>query len=156
MPSDAIHEIHNLSPEIMYQEGGKRVWLVPIFTTEPAKAATSFDVLIQPYQDSKFNDLAKGAGGEFRYVVPRADRKLPSKIVEVGLVRSDRPVKSAPFGWDGYSVINILNGRPNGFLHLVWKTASTNSWSLSSLTSISPFKSNGGPVTYISHLRVRV
>ena len=115
----------------------RRVWLVPVYTTEPAKAATSFDILIQPYQNSKFSDLAKGSGGEFRYVVPRADRKLSSKIVEVALVRSDRPVKATPSGWDGYSVIDILNGRARGFLHLVWKTASTNSWYVVRLPLIS-------------------
>ena len=105
------------------------VWLVPVFTTEPSKAATSFDILIQPYQDPKLSNLAKGdSGGEYRYVVPRADRKLASKIIEVGLIRSERPVKSAPSGWDGYSVVNILSGRSKSFLHLVWKTASTNSW----------------------------
>lgn len=107
------------------------VWLVPVYTTEVTKAATSFDVLIQPYQDTKLDDLAKGAGGEFRYIVPRSDRKLERKIVEVGLVRSERPVRSVPSGWDGYSVINIFNGRPKGHLHIVWKTASTNSWFVS-------------------------
>lgn len=115
----------------------RRVWLVPVYTTDVAKAATSFDVLIQPYQDTKLADLAKGAGGEFRYVVPRADRKLATKIVEVGLVRSERPVRAVPTGWDGFSVINILNGRPKkGFLHLVWKTASTNSWSVAGLIQV--------------------
>ena len=106
----------------------RHVWLKPVFTIDPTRAATAFDVLIQPYQDSKLSNLAKGTGNEFRYVVPRADRKLANKIVEVGLLRSERPVKSAPSGWDGYSVVNILNGRSKSFLHLVWKTVSTNSW----------------------------
>ncbi|KAI0799740.1 hypothetical protein BC629DRAFT_195320 [Irpex lacteus] len=156
MPADAIREINNLSGEVSCQDGGKSVWLVPVYTTDAAKAATSFDVLIQPYQDPKLNNLAKGdSGGEYRYVVPRADRKLAGKIVEVGLVRSERPVKAAPSGWDGYSVVNILSGRPKSFLHLVWKTASTNSWSFSSLVSMSPFSStSGGPTTYISRLKV--
>jgi hypothetical protein len=112
--------------------------LKPVFTTEPTRAATAFDILIQPYQNPKLHDLAKSAGGEFRYVVPRADRKISDKIVEVGLLRSERPVKSTPSGWDGYSVISILNGRSKDFLHLVWKTSSTNSWYVS--------KSNPSPI----------
>lgn len=104
------------------------VWFVPVFTTDVAKAATSFDVLIQAFEDSKLADLAKRAGGDFRYVVPRADRKLPEKIVEVGVVRSDVPLTRPPSGWHGYCFNDLSKGRKKGCLYVVWKTVSTNSW----------------------------
>ena len=122
-------EFYSFCYRLTVRYSHRPVWLVPVYTTESTKAATSFDFLIQPYQNPKLNHLAKGeSGGEYRYVVTRADRKLANKIIEVGLVRSERPVKSVPSGWDGYSVINILSGRHKSHLHLVWKTVSTNSW----------------------------
>ena len=104
------------------------IWLVPIFTTDTARAATSFDVLIQSYEDPKLNDLARRAGGDFRYVVPCADRKVSDKIIEVGILRADKPLARPPAGWHGYSVNDLNKGRKKGCLYVVWKTASTGSW----------------------------
>ena len=104
------------------------VWLVPVYTSDASKAATSFDVLIQPFCDPKMSDLAQGAGGDFRYVVPRAARSIAEKITEVALYKSEKPISKPPPGWHGYCVNDLNKGRKKGCLHLVWKTASTNSW----------------------------
>ncbi|KIP01434.1 hypothetical protein PHLGIDRAFT_80597, partial [Phlebiopsis gigantea 11061_1 CR5-6] len=128
MPTDCIHAISGQNSNIDFQAGGKFIWLVPIYTTDVARAATSFDVLIQSYEDPKLNDLARRAGGDFRYVVPRADRKLSDKIVEVGILRSDKPLGRPPPGWHGYCVNDLNKGRRKGCLYVVWKSASTGSW----------------------------
>lgn len=104
------------------------IWLAPVYTTDVSKAATSFDVLIQTYEDPKLDDLAKRAGGDFRYVIPRADRKLSEKIVEVGLLRTDKPLSKPPSGWQGYCINDLNKGRRKGCLYVVWKTTSTGSW----------------------------
>lgn len=105
------------------------IWIVPVYTTDVSKAATSFDVLIQSYEDPKLDDLAKRAGGDFRYIVPRADRKLPDKITEVALLRSEKPVSKPPAGWQGYSINDLNKGRwKPGCLYVIWKSVSTSSW----------------------------
>ena len=104
------------------------VWLVLHYTTDAAKAATSFDVLIQAFEDPKMRDLAKRAGGEFRYVVPRADRRLADKIADVAFVRADSPLARPPAGWHGFSINDLNKGRKKGCLYVVWRTVSTNSW----------------------------
>lgn len=105
-------------------------WLVPKFTTDPSRAATSFDVLIQSFEDPKLSDLAKGAGGDFRYVAPRADRKVSEKIISVAIFRSDKPITRPPAGWTGYAINDLNKARKKGCggLYLVWKTTNVNSW----------------------------
>lgn len=154
-PSDCIREINGLSANLDFNGGSKCVWLVPLYTTDTSKAATSFDVLIQAFEDPKLKDLAKRAGGEFRYVIPRADRKVTDKIVDVGFVRSDVPLSRPPSGWHGFCINDLNKGRKKGCLYILWKTMSTASWSFVSLPgSISPFRSASPTSKYIKTLTV--
>lgn len=101
---------------------------MPVYTADVSKAATSFDVLIQPFADPKLADLAQGAGGDFRYVVPRAARGVADKVTEVALFRAEKPIARPPPGWQGYCINDLNKGRKKGHVYVVWKTASTNSW----------------------------
>jgi len=60
------------------------VWLVPEYTTKIEDAVTGFDVFIGA-ADSR-PDLAKGAGGAFRYLVPVKNPRVATKITEVALI----------------------------------------------------------------------
>ncbi|EKM52217.1 uncharacterized protein PHACADRAFT_164147 [Phanerochaete carnosa HHB-10118-sp] len=155
VPPDCIREISGLSPNLDLNGGSKCVWLVPVYTTDITKAATSFDMLVQAFEDPKFNDLARRTGGEFRYIVPRADRKQSEKIVEVGFARSDAPLERPPTGWQGYCVNDVNKGRRKRCVYIAWKTVSTNSWSFVSLSgSISPFRLGNTTSKYIKTLTV--
>ena len=46
------------------------VWLVPRYTTEWSAAAVRFELVIQGGANGSLQDLAKGAGGDFRYLIP--------------------------------------------------------------------------------------
>ncbi|KAI0686949.1 hypothetical protein BC835DRAFT_428915 [Cytidiella melzeri] len=110
------------SADINYQLGGKFVWLVPEYTTDLNAAATSFQISIQSIADLAFDDLAKGAGGDYRYLEPTYDPKVRSKVTEVQLLRSDAPVKTAPSGWQGITK-DINAGRQRSYLYVVWKSS---------------------------------
>ena len=99
------------------------VWLVPQYTTEPHRAATGFEIVIQGGQDPALDDLAKGAGGDFRYLLPMQDITQKRKVVQVVLRRQDQDLHRTPDGWDGRT-IDINKNRGKTFLYLLWKTAS--------------------------------
>ncbi|CAF1623373.1 unnamed protein product, partial [Didymodactylos carnosus] len=78
-PSDASEE--NWVQEINKQNdvnsgdlnkgfGGKYTWLVPEYTTNVKDAATSFTIYVQSQAKQHWDDIAKGTGGDFRYVKP--------------------------------------------------------------------------------------
>lgn len=98
------------------------VWLVPEYTTDPNTAATAFQISVQPIADLAFDDLAKGAGGDYRYLGPKSDTKIRAKITEVQLLRSDTTITAPPAGWQGISA-DINAGRQRAHLHVIWKSA---------------------------------
>ncbi|KAI0087495.1 hypothetical protein BDY19DRAFT_892966, partial [Irpex rosettiformis] len=121
-PPDALRELTGLSNSINHGYGGKFVWLVPEYTTDSSSAANSFSITIQSIADLAFDDLAKGAGGDFRYLQPKLDTKMRVKITEVQLLRSDAHVKTPPVGWHGIS--NDINfGRQRTHLYVIWKSS---------------------------------
>jgi hypothetical protein len=127
-----------LSKSFPYQFGrssdpSRPAWLVPIYTADASKAATSFDVLIQPFSDPKLSDLAQGAGRDFRYIIPRAARNLSEKVTEVAMFKSEKPISRPPTGWQGYCINDLYKGRKKDHLYIVWKTVPTNSWYVSCL-----------------------
>lgn len=98
------------------------MWLVPEYTTDPNSAAIAFQISVQSIADLAFDDLAKGAGGDYRYLAPRYDAKVRTKVTEVQLLRSGAPVKAPPAGWQGIS--NDVNvGRQRTYLYVIWKSA---------------------------------
>ena len=98
------------------------VWLVPEYTTDPNTAAVCFQVSVQSIADLAFDDLAKGAGGDYRYLWPKCDSKIRAKITEVQLLRSDTSISAPPTGWQGISA-DINAGRQRTYLYVIWKSA---------------------------------
>ncbi len=82
------------------------------------------------------DDLAKGAGGDFRYIVARSDKKVGDKITQVMLFRSETSTSAPPVGWNGITTPDLNQGRQKGYLYLIWKTVSTNSWYSSSTSHV--------------------
>jgi ABC-type proline/glycine betaine transport system substrate-binding protein len=120
-PEDAVQEIAGQNADINHQFGGKYVWLVPEYTTDPNAAATAFNVSVQRIADLALDDVAKGAhGGKFRYVEPVYDAQKSVKIKEMALLRSEGVVSSPPAGWAGMSK-DINEGRGRTCLYLIWK-----------------------------------
>ncbi|KAK7690845.1 hypothetical protein QCA50_005947 [Cerrena zonata] len=120
-PSDRVRELTGLSDDINYQFGGKYVWLVPQYTEDVGSAATGFDIVIQGESDPALDDLAKGAGGDYRYIIPRTNQQEERKVTQVILLRRDSSIGQVPAGWDGIT-IDINKGRGKTFLYLAWKT----------------------------------
>ena len=96
---------------------------------------TGFSIAIQKSADPAFNDLAKGAGGEWRYVRAVRDTREPRKVVEAQLVRSstrlvpgDVAALMGSQSWEG-ARRDINEGRGGDYLYLVWRTF----WSLGSV-----------------------
>ena len=98
------------------------VWLVPVYTEDVGSAATGFDIVIQGESNPALDDLAKGAGGDYRYLLPRTGGQQDKKVTQVVLFRSDNAIDRVPNGWDGMT-IDINKGRGKTYLYLVWKTA---------------------------------
>ena len=70
-----------------------------------------------------YQDLAKGAGGDYRYLLPISDTGNPNKITSLRLCRSSSAVTSPPDGYSGMSA-NINSGRDKDFLYLLYQTVS--------------------------------
>ncbi len=69
-------------------------------------------------------DIARGTGGDYRYVIPEKDQREKKKISEINLLRSSNSVTVPPNGYSGMS-IDINRGRKGDFLYLIWKTVDT-------------------------------
>jgi hypothetical protein len=95
------------------------VWLVPEYTQKVEDAVTGFDVFIGA-ADAR-PDLAKGAGGAFRYLVPIKNPRVKTKITEVALMRRQSGDRGLGPGFVG-STIDINDGRGGDWLYLIWKS----------------------------------
>lgn len=127
LPQNVVEELSNQSPDINKGYGGDYVWLVPVWTTDAKKAATSFQFIKQdqPDPDRTNEDLARGAGGSYRYLIPLIDLPDDTKrIVEVNLVRSSKPIDAFP-DFDNHTT-DINEGRKGDYLYLGWKKATAN------------------------------
>ncbi|KAI0118094.1 hypothetical protein F4776DRAFT_666125 [Hypoxylon sp. NC0597] len=102
------------------------VWLVPVYTYDPDEAGTSFNILIQSNSVEGWKDLAKGAGGDYRYVRVVQDSSIAQKAVALTLVRMQ---DSAPAenilarlgpGWDG-ARRDINENRGGDYLYFAWQ-----------------------------------
>ncbi|KAI0972087.1 hypothetical protein F4678DRAFT_431114 [Xylaria arbuscula] len=125
-PDDHIVEINEGIPDINHTFGGEYVWLVPEWTDDRDKAATFFEVSITGSSQAGRDDLAKGAGGDYRYLIPRVDVHLENKIKRLALYRkpnSQGPVHSSDIEGRGYTDFStdINAGRGGDYLHLIWE-----------------------------------
>lgn len=100
--------------------GGKFVYLKPEWTTNGQDAVDNVQIIIQGSSLPGFDDLAKGAGGDFRYALTQ-NRGATEKISEIVLWEGE--LFSTPVGWNART-IDINRGRGGRFLYLVWRTRS--------------------------------
>ncbi|KAI0739512.1 hypothetical protein C8Q80DRAFT_1357391 [Daedaleopsis nitida] len=120
--ANRVREFTGLSDDINYQFGGKYVWLVPQYTENASQGVTGFEIVIQGSADGSMQDLAKGAGGDYRYLLIKTDVTQERKVTQVTLLRQDSALSGVPAGWDG-ATIDINKGRGKTYLYLLWKTA---------------------------------
>ena len=95
-------------------------------TTSVDAAAVSLYVVIQrpPFPVSGMADLAKGAGGEYRYVFAECDPQEKRKVAEVMLFRSRNSIACPPYGWDRMTGdLNCMRG--GEYLYIIYKTKAT-------------------------------
>ncbi|KAI0122603.1 hypothetical protein F4814DRAFT_446542 [Daldinia grandis] len=109
--------------------GRKFVWLVPQWTQNPREACTYLGVDIRGDFVPDFQDLAAGAGGDYRYLVTRRDEHIQLKVQEVALYRKlndQGPMNGADFaliqaqGYSSYSP-DLNQNRGGDYLYLIWK-----------------------------------
>ncbi|KAK1147353.1 hypothetical protein N8T08_001433 [Aspergillus melleus] len=121
-PSNSIQVVDANNGDINAGYGGEFVWLVPKWSFESDNAVSGVRIIIQGDSDGSFKDLAKGAGGKFRYL--RLERSGGEKITDIRLLRRDDEVSwdtVKSLGFDGISS-DINDGRGKSFLYLVWKS----------------------------------
>ncbi|KAL2823531.1 hypothetical protein BDW59DRAFT_163108 [Aspergillus cavernicola] len=118
-PSDGIQTVDANNADVNSGFGGKYVWLSPKYNSD-SDGVTSIRIIVQGDADSSYSDLAKDAGGDYRYL--RLERG-GSGITNVRILRRKdsvdfNTVKS--LGFSGFSS-DINAGRGGDFLYLVWK-----------------------------------
>jgi hypothetical protein len=90
-------------------------------------ACTSFDVIIRnDGHPSSPPDLAKGAGGGFRFLYPIKDTRNAEKVVGIALLRS--PNSGSLEQAKGYNRLSddLNRNRGGRFLHVVYEVAAYN------------------------------
>ncbi|KAG5352798.1 hypothetical protein C0989_000460 [Termitomyces sp. Mn162] len=125
-PTDRIRDVFGGSDEINYMYGGKYVWLVPMMTTMVSEAINHFDLVITSNADPHHDDLAKGAGGAYRYLIPVKKTTTDLLMTELTLARFSSDVHLLlstmfyPHLPKGFTTdINMERG--GEYLYLVWK-----------------------------------
>ncbi|KAF7173580.1 hypothetical protein CNMCM5623_005787 [Aspergillus felis] len=114
-PSDAIRTIDANNDDINAGFKGK-------YGSGSSNKVSGIDIIIQGDKDDRYDDLAKGAGGDYRYLNLRKDGS--KKIVNIALLRRKESVSFETvhqLGYDGYST-DINKGRGGDYLYLVWKS----------------------------------
>lgn len=87
-PEDRVRTFQKGSDDINHGFKGKYVWMVPRWTFDTDKAATSFDIFIQKDSNPAWKDLAAGAHGAYRYVYSNHDEYQTRKVIGSTLIRS--------------------------------------------------------------------
>jgi hypothetical protein len=124
-PENSLQEIDGGNADINAGFGGKFVWLVPIWTTDRTKAATSVEIIAQKAENSNYEDLAKGAGGEYRYLKIFRDPTAGVGITRLRLLRTmSSTTLPSTRGWK-HCTGDINMRRKGDFLYLCWEAAST-------------------------------
>ncbi|KAG5725213.1 hypothetical protein E4T56_gene10119 [Termitomyces sp. T112] len=121
-PDDRVGDWFGGSDNINYGFDAKFVWLVPVYTTQVSEALTNFDLIIQDQEDSRYNDLAAGTGGNYRYLIPVRQNNQDLFISKLTLVRSASSLDDLfNVTWPGLpqgATGNINAGREGTYLYL--------------------------------------
>ncbi|KAL8801251.1 MAG: hypothetical protein Q9182_004600 [Xanthomendoza sp. 2 TL-2023] len=125
-PFNCLEEIGHRNAEINAGFGGKYCYLVPTFTNQVNEAMTQCRMRVESSPLSGPNitdDLAKGAGGKYRYLQFNKDPNSHVKMTAAALFRhvGNAPtIKDAP-GWD-VMTSDINEERRGDWLYVVFKT----------------------------------
>lgn len=107
----------------------RHVWLIPQWTQVRDHACTHFEVQIVGSSLHGLDDLAKRAGGYYRYLIPRVDVHIPDKIRKLALYRKthlEGPVNISDIEGRGYTDFSTninawRGGKSDDYLSLVWQ-----------------------------------
>lgn len=133
-PGTAIYEIGQGSGDVNEGQGGELVaphspltlvcsnlasyvWLVPIYAPEKKYGASGITLSIQTDIDTDRHDIARGAGGKYRYLSSENDGGWA--IRNIALYRSTTEQSSPPSGYSGMCTDLNLN-RGGTYLYIVW------------------------------------
>jgi len=120
-PEESVQEVHGLNADINEGFGGDFVWLLPIWTTRLSEGASGIELIIQSEENKDYQDLAKGTGGEFRYLKMIRDASSRKRITEIKLFRTtNESLKPSDLGYPNYSE-DINKNRRGDFLYLCWR-----------------------------------
>ncbi|KAK4466129.1 hypothetical protein QBC42DRAFT_330831 [Cladorrhinum samala] len=128
---DHVHELTGKSADINKGHKGKYVWLIPEYTFDTSQAATGFEIRIQGNAMSGLMDLAKDAGGDYRYAFVDHDQYKDQKVTDARLIRSGSQLSAAQQvemiknqglgnGWVG-GVRDINENRGGDYLYLAYR-----------------------------------
>ncbi|PHH64723.1 hypothetical protein CDD81_3985 [Ophiocordyceps australis] len=125
-PEQSIYELRSDSTNVNKGFGGLYVWLVPTYTSRRDEACTSFETVQKTNPDAGWKDLAKGAGGLYRYLKCNKNFYENDKIRRVALIRKPNTWVTMDdmqgYLFHGYS--SDINFRREGeYLNLVWSTS---------------------------------
>ncbi|KAK0452878.1 uncharacterized protein EV420DRAFT_1749699 [Desarmillaria tabescens] len=123
-PEERVREYSGGNDDINAGFKGKYVSLVPVYTYDIREAATFFDVIIQSSAWAGHDDLAKDAGGDYRYLVPVKDERNSKKIYQLALFRSSKYSTREHIRSLGYDDMtsDINENRGGDYLYLIWKS----------------------------------
>ncbi|KAF4984517.1 hypothetical protein FZEAL_313 [Fusarium zealandicum] len=121
-PHGSIDEIYGQSADINKGFGGKYVWLTVHRASNARLMADNIWIDIRGSSiDNRNDDLASGAGGDYRYLQWSNNMAASHFVTDVGLWRSDDSQDDPPNGWHHKSA-DINRGRGGDYLYLVWRT----------------------------------
>ncbi|KAI1182489.1 hypothetical protein F5B17DRAFT_185212 [Nemania serpens] len=123
-PDEVVSEIRGQSSDINAGFGGKYVWLHPEWTSVKDEAMSNLSFKKSSTPVRNYNDLAMGAGGNFRYI--QASRGGSEGITKVGLFRVKQQLppdeiqsRIEQSGFTHYSS-DMNEGRSGDYLYLLW------------------------------------
>ncbi|KAL4935950.1 hypothetical protein BDV06DRAFT_217035 [Aspergillus oleicola] len=120
-PDNTIPVLSEGSSDINNGFGGKFVWLVASYHNNRPTAISDIRIVITDNEKPGQLDLARGAGGLFRYLETTTNGG--SKVAELRLLRRKEPATRETFHGLGYTgwTNDINDGRGGDFLYLVWR-----------------------------------
>ncbi|KAM3426225.1 hypothetical protein NHJ13734_009585 [Beauveria thailandica] len=120
-PGGSINEINGESADINKGFSGEYVWLTICRAPSSKQMVDNLWVEIRGNPDDKRDDLAKGAGGDYRYLALSNDMNATHFVTDVALWRTGEAHYNPPNGWHHKSD-DINKGRGGDYLYLVWRT----------------------------------
>ncbi|KAH7009807.1 hypothetical protein EDB80DRAFT_891959 [Ilyonectria destructans] len=120
-PANTVGEIYGKSADINKSYGGSYVWLRVHRANSPTAMVENIWVEISGSNDGDSKDLAKGAGGDYRFLKWSNNNGDRTKIADVALWRCDDSQSNPPSGWHGMTA-DINRGRGGDYLYLIWQT----------------------------------